>query len=401
MSIKLKQIAITSLMALPLMACGSFKGLNDNFKSASSLRTTDIETGNEENDNPPPPPPPVEKRYIGVQAGFGGRVSIDGQLFQSRDGLKTFEVQGGQRVSLSAYPLPGYKFLGFLSDGACKEGETIVPDDYDMNCIASFEELPVDNTPIRRLGIRAYGNGRVEVLGTSVNSGSGLATFTLKQGQNVRLQAIPDAGWKFSGIPSDGNCRDGDMAIPAYDINCFALFEQLPVDAPTPKRTLGFGVVNGGGSYIEAVIDGGTITVVEALRAIRNLDQGKQISARIVIDPAYRIKSVSDGRCSTSFTVPDYDMNCIVEFERIPATPTQRLLVGVSGGNGTVRITINGQTRDIRDFEALDLAPGTRIQGQVIPDAGYVFKRTLNPACTGDMLMPDSSLNCFAEFGRP
>lgn len=82
----------------------------------------------------------------------------------------------------------------------------------------------------------ALGHGKVVIDGEEVRVP--LKHFTKQANTPISLTAVADAGYRFDGWFTDGNCGDG-MILPHYQINCVARF--VGADVPDTNLTWDFG----------------------------------------------------------------------------------------------------------------------------------------------------------------
>jgi len=301
-------VLITASMGT--VACSKFNAAD----SGSWLKNQNLSISDIRDDDGGDDPGPVdEARYqsFGVQATNGGELVVDGQKFSNLDGLRSYRLQVGQSVDISVRPNSGWRFLGFLSDGACREQGTIVPD-YPMNCIAYFEQIPVEPGPVlRRVGVKALAGGMIQTGSLTFGPYNAIQYFNLEQGTPFILNVIPDAGYEFAGF-SDGSCRNGSATVvPASNIDCIASFRIVP---QTPRRILTIVVGFEPGGSVTTSEGGTTRTWTQKSVAV-----GTSITGSVAPDAGFLyagVTAASDPLCGANFVMPDRDVMCVALFQR-------------------------------------------------------------------------------------
>ena len=309
-------------------------------------------------------------RTLTVTAGVGGSVVAGGFGTVMSDSPQGFSVNVQSKVTLTADPLDGYRFLSWTLSGraglACASGRTT-----DLTCVlptgslsadamaeASFEAVQTALTVVTGNGavvVRVIGDGIPSVEDATVGASSS-TPFDFNVLSTATLTAEPAEGYAFIGWTLSGGgtpapaCESGPQdspcVLPANSVTAAATVEAVFETIP---RTLM--VTAGDNGKVLAAVDRGDATTLVLPDSPKDFTVTIQSMVALTVDPVkgYRIArwTLSDGlACESMMTTNPTcvlttgsvtaDATVVASFEPIPST-----LTVTAGANGSVNVEVN------------------------------------------------------------
>ena len=307
-------------------------------------------------------------RTLTVTAGVGGSVVAGGFGAVMSDSPQGFSVNVQSKVTLTADPLDGYRFLSWTLAGlaglACESRMTteltcVLPTgslSADAMAEASFEAVQTTLTVVAGNGavvVRVAGDGIPSVEDATVGASSS-TPFGFNVLSTATLTAEPAEGYEFIGWTLSGGGRpaaacesgpqDSPCVLPANSVTADATVEAVFEIIP---RTLT--VTAGDNGKVLAAVDRGDATTLVLPDAPKDFTVTIQSMVALTVDPVkgYRIArwTLSDGLACESMTTTNPtcvltagsvtdDATAEASFEPIPSTLT--VTAGTGGDVGTV-----------------------------------------------------------------
>ncbi len=164
----------------------------------------------------------IEARFASIQ--YQLHIYISGEGTVDKNSTKSV-FKSDESVQLTAVPSPGWRFSSWTGDYNGTTNPIKIVFNSNKNVIATF--LPI----AYHLNITTSGDGKVLVNPSNT---------TYSYGEKVKISAVPDSGWSFSGWSGDiSGSAISPMILIDNDKNINANFVQAIVIAPTstPKSS--------------------------------------------------------------------------------------------------------------------------------------------------------------------
>ena len=230
-------------------------------------------------------------------------VSVSPENAGSATGEGTYT--NGDNVTLNAAPNYGYKFVSWTEDGnvVSEESEYSFTIASDRNRVANFELLDYD----------------VNVSVSPENAGTTTGAGNYTHGDEITVNATPNAGYKFVNWTEDGNVVSEESEYSftiTSDRNLVANFELLDYDVTVTVSPENAGTATGAGNYTH----GDNVTVNAApnygYKFVSWTEDGNVVSE----ESEYSFTITSDRNLVANFELLDYDVNVSVSPEDAGAT---------------------------------------------------------------------------------
>ena len=187
--------------------------------------------------------------------GFEISVSVMPQGAGTIQGNSSYTM--GEQIQLQAHPEEGYRFVNWI----CEQGK-VVSDEVihgfempaaDVCLTANFELIGFE------VSVSVQPEGAANLIGAG--------TYTM--GQTVTVEAIAEAGYRFTGWAGENGSKGPDIptysfSMPATDIHLTANFELIGFEVSVSVQPEGAASITGGGTYtmgqtvtVEAIAEAG------------------------------------------------------------------------------------------------------------------------------------------------
>jgi len=267
-----------------------------------------------------------------------GSATVDG-VSQSLPWSGQFD--SGTQVVLVAIPAVGWEFSGWSGDVIWPNCPLTITMSGDKNITANFTEMPT-------LNLTKTGSGSVRVDGTlhSLPWSGQFAT-----GANVELQAVPDAGWEFSGW-------SGDLTWPTSPLTVTMSSNKAVTANFTEMPTLSLTKTGSGSVRVDGTL--------RSLPWSGQFATGSSVQLQAVPDAGWEFDDWS-GDISTGtnpFTIIiDGDKDITANFTEMPTLSLTKT------GSGSVRV--DGTLQSLP--WSAQFTTGASVQLQAVPDDGWEF----------------------------
>ncbi|MES9942383.1 MAG: hypothetical protein ABW104_14405 [Candidatus Thiodiazotropha sp. 6PLUC2] len=263
----------------------------------------------------------------------------------------------GSNVTLTATPKPGSSLLEWRWDCSAQTPDTLINMDNTKHCKVVFERTGSNELNYLQVEVVGVEDGeRTSDIGGRVTSQpAGIdcpdSCFSephdkLNGETEIRLTAIPDEGYSFSGWfrfndsqVGIGNCENGIVILSTADEYCIAEFTKDPPTPPTDSQDL-MVYVELDDSGVRTPNTGGSVTSSPAgIVCPGDCTQTYEVGALVTLtpnpDPGYRFYAWEGSACfDGAVTIPTADVACRSIF--IPdAQQTQQLRIIISNNNGS------------------------------------------------------------------